>query len=172
MTTTIWIAHWVEIYLFYGLSFILLGAAALLQPSDPQDQPISQHFWLLGFFGLLHGGKEIFEAWVIATDPAGAAMGWAGSSLLMVSYVPLFELPARLMPCRDGGVGEIDRGFAMLHRGKRDSRLEQGFYYPCFPGRERSRVIAHLLGRISGALDIGGQDPDRTEFSVMTRAWK
>jgi len=27
-------------------------------------------------------------------------------------------------PCRDGGVGEIDPGFAMLHRGKRDSHID------------------------------------------------
>ncbi len=35
-------------------------------------------------------------------------------------------------------------------------------------GTRRSRAIAHSLGRISGALDIGGQDPDRAEFSAMT----
>ncbi len=35
-------------------------------------------------------------------------------------------------------------------------------------GTRRSRAIAQSLGRISGAFDIGGQDADRTEFSVMT----
>ncbi len=36
------------------------------------------------------------------------------------------------------------------------------------PGTRRFRAIAHSLGRMSGALDMGGQDPDRREFSVTT----
>ena len=85
----------VEIYLIYGLSFILLGAAALLQPRDSEALPISRHFWLLGLFGLLHGGKEIYDAWVFGTGASGPAVGWTGVSLLITSFLPLFEFGRR-----------------------------------------------------------------------------
>ena len=39
-----------------------------------------------------------------------------------------------------------------------------------FAGMRRSRVIAHSLGRMSGALGNGRRDPDRRELSLMTRA--
>ena len=37
---------------------------------------------------------------------------------------PGIPLRRNRCPCRDGGVGEIDLGFAMLHRGKRDSHID------------------------------------------------
>ena len=83
------------IYVVYGLSFVLLGSSALLHPSDSEDLPISHHFWLLGAFGLLHGGKEFLDAWTITTNAAGAMLDWPGSLLLTISFAALFEFARR-----------------------------------------------------------------------------
>ena len=74
----------------------VLGTVALLQPVDRDDLSISQHFWLLGLFGLLHGSKEFFDAWVIGNGAGGSAIGWTGSLLLAVSFVPLLEFGRRV----------------------------------------------------------------------------
>jgi len=91
----------VEIYIVYGLSFLLLGVAALLLPADTEGIPVSRHFWLLGLFGLLHGGKELFDTWVIGTGAEGPLIDWSGALLLLISYLPLFEFARR-------AAGEVD----------------------------------------------------------------
>lgn len=85
----------VEIYLVYGLSFVLLGTVALLHPSDSENLPISRYFWLLGAFGLLHGSKEFLDAWILVASSASGRVALAGSSLLLLSYAALFEFARR-----------------------------------------------------------------------------
>jgi len=63
----------VEIYLVYGACFVLFGTVALLQPSYPEDLPISRHFVLLGAFGLLHGFREFLDAWMRDSGATGPA---------------------------------------------------------------------------------------------------
>ncbi len=45
-----------------------------------------------------------------------------------------------------------------------------GNFLSLLAGTQRSRATVHLLGRLGGALDMGGLDPNRMEFSVLTRS--
>ncbi len=56
----------------------------------------------------------------------------------------------------------ISRGFNAVYSDASDGEPDDDrTIHPTIPlpGTRRSRAIAHSLGRISGALDIGGQDP-------------
>lgn len=109
MTSAIFTKYLFEIYFVYGLSFVLLGCAALLHLGDFKVVPIARHFWLIGAFGLLHGAKEFLDAWVLLTNSAGTGIVWADSSLLLLSYLALFEFARRAAETY-GSQHAVDRG--------------------------------------------------------------
>ncbi len=47
---------------------------------------------------------------------------------LVLEKVPIIPRDRNRCPCREGGVGEIDPGFARLHRGQRDSHIDPPAY--------------------------------------------
>jgi signal transduction histidine kinase len=53
------------VYFFYGLAFLLMGIALLLQPKKGSEFKIANVFWLLAAFGISHGLHEWLEMWGI-----------------------------------------------------------------------------------------------------------
>ncbi len=94
-SASFWAAHIVEIYIFYAVSFVVLGVALYLQPNNPDSLPVSRRFGLLSAFALLHGTNEFFGAWRISMGNASATAEAAGALLLVFSYLPLFEFARR-----------------------------------------------------------------------------
>lgn len=88
-------SYLILLYLVYGLSFVLLGAVALMQPSGSDGLRPTTSLWMIGAFGLLHGGKEFLDMWLLAVNVEHAAVLWSGALLLAVSFLPLFEFARR-----------------------------------------------------------------------------
>jgi signal transduction histidine kinase len=53
------------VYFVYGLAFLLMGIALLLQPKKDSEFRIAKVFWLLAAFGISHGFNEWLEMWGI-----------------------------------------------------------------------------------------------------------
>jgi signal transduction histidine kinase len=88
-------SYLIFLYLVYGLSFVLLGAVALMQPSGWDGMRRTTSLWMIGAFSLLHGAKEFLDMWLIAVDGKHAGALWFGALLLGVSFLPLFEFGRR-----------------------------------------------------------------------------
>jgi signal transduction histidine kinase len=53
------------VYFIYGLAFLLMGIALMLQPRKGSEFKIAKVFWLLSAFGISHGLNEWLEMWGI-----------------------------------------------------------------------------------------------------------
>lgn len=89
-------AHMDIVFFVYGLSFVVMGLAILLQPKDGSAFKWTQTLWLLAGFGLVHGGNEWVDLWSIikGTNEASATIGWV---CLAGSFAFLFEFGRRLI---------------------------------------------------------------------------
>ncbi len=84
-----------DVVLFvYGLAFLLMGIALLLQPRKGSEFEIARVFWLLSAFGISHGLNEWLEMWgmikKINFDPLELLSA-------AVSFFFLFEFGRRLL---------------------------------------------------------------------------
>lgn len=99
----------VELYVLYGFAFLVLAIAVFLQPRRDRSLPLSADIRVLGLFGLLHGIREWWEAWIVLNGPLPVAAGWTSAALLLASYLCLFEFGRRLVlspnPARVGARG-------------------------------------------------------------------
>lgn len=85
-----------ELYVVYGFAFLVLAVAIFLQPRRDRRLPFVAPWGLLGLFGLLHGGQEWSEAWRLLHPEAPSGVDWFNGSLLLLSYMALFEFGRRL----------------------------------------------------------------------------
>src|SRR3989339_306045 len=99
--------QWVQdnldvVFFFYGLSFIIMGIAILLQPKKGSGLKISGIFWLLAMFGLLHGMNELLDMWTIIRGRHYIldSIRWF---TLVSSFIFLFEFGRRLFVCNSAG---------------------------------------------------------------------
>lgn len=71
-----------EIFIFYGLSFLLLGMVVGILPSNDRVIPYSSKLWLLSLFGVVHGFQELIDGEIIhnASDTLVAASSISGAS--------------------------------------------------------------------------------------------
>jgi len=59
-----WLQNNLDVVFFiYGLAFLLMGIALLLQPRKGSEFKIAKVFWLLSAFGISHGLNEWLEMW-------------------------------------------------------------------------------------------------------------
>lgn len=90
-----WPRYAVGILLVYGTAFIVLGLICFVVPSMPL-WPLSVHLHWFGAFALLHGSKELFEAWALATGQAAVDASGLEVMWQMASFLALFEFSRRL----------------------------------------------------------------------------
>ena len=84
------------IYLIYGLSFLALGIAILLQPRKRERFELHSIIWLLAVFGILHGSLEWMELWTMIRGP-NPYLNVLTPFLLLVSYIFLVEFGRRII---------------------------------------------------------------------------
>jgi len=86
----------IDLYVFYGFSFLVLAIAVFLQPRSDRMLPFASELWLLGVFGSFHGIKEWLDAWMLLNRADGTGLRWLNASILVFSYLALFEFGRRL----------------------------------------------------------------------------
>ncbi len=83
------------VFLVYGLAFLIMGIAILVQPKEGSEIRIANILWLLALFGIAHGTSELLDMWAIikGRDPALDSVRWF---ILVISYFFLFEFGRQL----------------------------------------------------------------------------
>jgi len=89
--------HLAEINVFYAVSFLMLGVVVFLQPKEDEVLKFSPHLWLISLFGLLHGFKELIDWWALDKSAFSNAFQAFQVSVLLISYLPLFEFGRRVV---------------------------------------------------------------------------
>lgn len=99
----------VGVYFFYGLSFFSMGLGILLEMGHSSELEFARALRPLAGFGLVHGGHEWFEMFliiypVILQGPASAWINPLRLILLASSFLMLISFGARLIagPTRSG----------------------------------------------------------------------
>jgi signal transduction histidine kinase len=90
------------VYFFYGLSFFSMGFAILLETGRTSTLDFGQALRPLAFFGLIHGGHEWLEMFLLIHGHVSAEMmfDWIGPLrifLLAISFLLLLTFGARLL---------------------------------------------------------------------------
>jgi two-component sensor histidine kinase len=82
------------IFFVYGLAFVTMGIAILVQPKKDSEHKIADIFWLLALFGITHGANELLDMWAIikGRHPFLDIVRWF---VLAISYFFLFEFGRR-----------------------------------------------------------------------------
>jgi two-component sensor histidine kinase len=82
------------VFFIYGLAFLIMGIAVLLQPKKDSEHKIADIFWLLAMFGITHGANELLDMWAIIRGRHDLldAVRWL---CLVISYLFLFEFGRR-----------------------------------------------------------------------------
>lgn len=94
------ISQWFEgnldiVFFIYGLAFVLMGIAILVQPRKGSEFRLAGIIWLLAMFGLTHGTNELLDMWMIikGRNPGLDTLRWF---ILVISYYFLFEFGRKL----------------------------------------------------------------------------
>jgi two-component sensor histidine kinase len=82
------------VFFIYGLAFLIMGIAILVQPKKDSEHKIADIFWLLAMFGITHGANELLDMWAIIRGRHDVldAVRWL---CLVISYLFLFEFGRR-----------------------------------------------------------------------------
>ena len=93
------------VFFFYGLSFVLMGVAVLVQPRAHSEYALARFIGLLGVFGLVLTVIAAGVWW--ASDPASAfpiwtryALDWACTSISSATLPPVLPR-ANCVLCAD-----------------------------------------------------------------------
>lgn len=83
------------VFFIYGLAFVVMGIAILVQPRRDSGFRLSNILWLLALFGIIHGINEWLDMWAIikGRHPTLDLVRWF---ILIISYFFLFEFGRRL----------------------------------------------------------------------------
>ena len=84
------------IYLTYGLSFLALGIAIMLQLHKSDRFELCAIIWLLATFGILHGSLEWMDLWTMIRGE-NPFLTILKPFLLLISYLFLVEFGRRLV---------------------------------------------------------------------------
>ena len=84
-----------EIFLLYGLAFIVLGVVIFVLPKQGATLRFVRHLPLLAAFGLIHGVLEFVILWKMQHQATDARLDMAIALLLFASFLPLLEFGRR-----------------------------------------------------------------------------
>jgi signal transduction histidine kinase len=91
-----WAQHNLDIvYFIYGMAFMVMGIAILVQPKKGSKYKLGAILWLLAGFGLVHGLNEFLDMWAVIKGDS-VAFEILRSVILIFSYLFLFEFGRRL----------------------------------------------------------------------------
>jgi signal transduction histidine kinase len=83
------------VFFIYGLSFVVMGIAILIQPKKASKFKFANTLWLLAGFGLIHGVNEWLDMWAIIKG-INPVFNIVRNLILVVSYLLLFEFGRQL----------------------------------------------------------------------------
>ncbi|MBU2035244.1 MAG: GAF domain-containing protein [Candidatus Omnitrophica bacterium] len=94
------ICHWFQrnldiVYFIYGLAFVVMGVAILVQRKKRSVFKLANIIWLLAGFGLIHGTNEFLDMWAIIKGRS-PVFDIVRSFILIVSFLFLFEFGRQL----------------------------------------------------------------------------
>jgi signal transduction histidine kinase len=100
--TEFFLQNFILVYFFYGLSFFSMGLAILLEIGHSLDNDFADALRPLAGFGLVHGGHEWFEMFLLiypefARDPDHTWIAPLRILLLASSFMMLIDFGARLI---------------------------------------------------------------------------
>lgn len=84
------------IFFVYGLTFIILGLAILLQPKKESKFKLANILWLLVLYCLIHSPSDFINMWLIVKG-TNETIYLFGQILTYLSYIFLFEFGRRLL---------------------------------------------------------------------------
>ncbi|TAM42411.1 GAF domain-containing protein, partial [bacterium] len=87
----LWLQKDMDVVFFvYGLAFVIMGLAILLQPKKGSSFRLADCLWLLSGFGLVHGISEWLDMW-IAIKGENLLLQAFSSLALVISFLFFFE---------------------------------------------------------------------------------
>jgi hypothetical protein len=97
------------VYLIYGISFLLIGFLILKEAVGASLGPIIGAFYILAFFGIVHGLAELTD-WVrfirrALGAPDMEALRYVSQGFLILSFVILLQFGINLLTCQSAGKG-------------------------------------------------------------------
>jgi len=84
------------VFFIYGLVFVAMGIAILVQPKKESKFKISNILWLLAGFGLIHGTNEFLDMWAIIKTES-PVLTVLRTLILVISCLFLFEFGRRFL---------------------------------------------------------------------------
>jgi signal transduction histidine kinase len=96
MTTNIFSEQLDLVFLVYGLAFVIMGVAILVQPRRESKFSLSTILWLLAAFGITHGINEWIDMFAIIKKSSPGYWEETGRIILFLSYAFFFEFGRRL----------------------------------------------------------------------------
>jgi len=88
--------HLDVVFFVYGLSFVVMGVAVLVQLRKDSKYPLAGILWLLAAFGITHGISEFMDMWRIIKGKI-PALELISPFCLIISFIFLFEFGRRLL---------------------------------------------------------------------------
>src|SRR5208337_2451651 len=88
--------HLDVVFFVYGLSFVVMGGAVLVQLRKDSKYPLAGILWLLAAFGITHGISEFMDMWRIIKGKI-PALELISPFCLIISFIFLFEFGRRLL---------------------------------------------------------------------------
>ena len=82
------------VFFIYGLAFVIVGVAILVQPKKDSNFKLADILWLLAAFGITHGANELLDMWAIIKG-RNPLFDIIRSTVLVTSYLFLFEFGRR-----------------------------------------------------------------------------
>ncbi len=92
--------HLPELYVPYGLAFIIFAVVLLASPADHGLPGVLADRVYLAAFGLLHGSFALWEAWRLLHGPLPGWASWVAAAALLASFLPLAEIARRRLAAR------------------------------------------------------------------------
>jgi signal transduction histidine kinase len=83
------------VFFIYGLTFVVVGIAILVQSKEESGFEIANILWLFAGFALIHGTNEFLDMWAIIKG-VDRALDVIRSFMLVTSYLFLFEFGRRI----------------------------------------------------------------------------
>ncbi len=85
------------VFFVYGLSFVVMGIAILIQPRGETAFRLTDIIWLLAAFGFVHGLNEWLDMWAIIRGSNSSVFASIRLVCLPVSFFFLFEFGRRFI---------------------------------------------------------------------------
>jgi signal transduction histidine kinase len=97
MLTKLFIENLDIVFFIYGLSFVVMGMAILLQPRRGSFFRLADIIWLLAAFGLIHGLNEWLDMFALIKGAHSDLFNTMRLTILTISFGFLFEFGRRLI---------------------------------------------------------------------------